>query len=215
MNRTCGDEAREAARIIREGGVIVYPTETLYGIGCDPWNRAAVERVLLMKQRPQSRTMLLLADSRGMVEDRFGALDKLSSKLAEAFWPGLLTLVFRPSAGCPDYLCGPSGGVAVRVTAHPLCAEIIGEFGGPIVSTSANLMGEPPALSFKDADELFGREADMVLGGPRVRGRTRNDKDGELMTRTPSTIVDTVSGALRCIREGTVPFALIREAARR
>lgn len=202
MNEACIAEAREAARCIRCGGVIVYPTETVYGIGCDPWNRAAVERVLAMKRRPRT-AMLLLADSRRMVEDRFGMLDPLSALLADAFWPGPLTLVIKSSVECPDYLIGPTGGVAVRVTAHPLCTEIIREFGGPIVSTSANLSGEPPVAAFKDACELFGGEADMIL------------ESREPATGTPSTIVDTMSGTVRCLREGALPLARILEVAQR
>jgi L-threonylcarbamoyladenylate synthase len=216
MNEACIAEASSAARCIRCGGVIVYPTETVYGIGCDPWNHAAVERVLAMKRRLRT-AMLLLADSRRMVEDRFGALDSLSALLADAFWPGPLTLVIRhpnvcsahvgdpgqSSVECPNYLIGPTGGVAVRVTAHPLCAEIIREFGGPIVSTSANLSGEPPVAAFKDACELFGGEADMIL------------ESREPVTGTPSTIVDTMSGTVRCLREGALPLARILEVAQR
>jgi L-threonylcarbamoyladenylate synthase len=194
---------REAARCIRGGGVIVYPTETVYGIGCDPWNRAAVELVQGMKRRSRERAMLLLADSRRMVEDRFGSLDPLSALLADAFWPGPLTLVIRPSVVCPDYLFGPSGGVAVRVTAHPLCAEIIREFGGPILSTSANISGQPPVVTFEDARELFGSEADMIL------------EAREPVTGTPSTVVDATSGTIRCVREGALPLVRILEVARR
>lgn len=202
MNEACITEAREAARCIRDGGVIVYPTETVYGIGCDPWNLAAVERVLAMKRRPRT-AMLLLADSRRMVEDRFGMLDPLSSLLADTFWPGPLTLVIKSSVECPDYLIGPTGGVAVRVTAHPLCTEIIREFGGPIVSTSANLSGEPPVAAFKDACILFGDETDMIL------------ESAEPVTGTPSTIVDATSGTVRCLREGALPLARIFEVAQR
>jgi L-threonylcarbamoyladenylate synthase len=216
MNEACIAEAREAARCIRCGGVIVYPTETVYGIGCDPWNRAAVERVFAIKRRPRS-AILLLADSRSMVEDRFGMLDPLSALLADAFWPGPLTLVIRhpnvcsahvgdpgqSSVECPDYLIGPTGGVAVRVTAHPLCTEIIREFGGPIVSTSANISGEPPVAAFKDACILFSDETDMIL------------ESAEPATGTPSTIVDAASGTVLCLREGALPLARILEVAQR
>jgi L-threonylcarbamoyladenylate synthase len=203
MNAAVDSDAREAARCIREGGVIVYPTETVYGIGCDPWNRAAVERVLAMKGRRGDNPMLLLASSRRMVEERFGALDALAGALASAFWPGPLTLVIRPAAECPEYLYGPSGGIAVRVTSHEAVAAMAEAFGGPIVSTSANLSGHPPVLSFEDARALFGGAADMVLDSR------------EPCTGVPSTVVDTLSGTPVCVREGAVPFSLILEAAGR
>ncbi|MHB9029067.1 MAG: L-threonylcarbamoyladenylate synthase [Candidatus Latescibacterota bacterium] len=199
MNQHDSETIRKAAAILRSGGVIVYPTETVYGIGCDPWNREACERILLLKRRESARTMLLLADSRKMAEETFGGLDALASRLADRFWPGPVTLIFRSLIEVPEYLRGPSGGVALRVTVHPVAAAIIHEFGKPIISTSANLSGQPPVTSGDDAVNIFGHVADMVVSGAIPPGGV------------PSTVVDTVSGRPELIREGAIPFTRILE----
>jgi L-threonylcarbamoyladenylate synthase len=171
----------------------------VYGIGCDPWNRSAYERILLLKGREPVITMLLLADSRRMAEETFGRFDALTSRLAGRFWPGPLTMIFRPVGDIPDYLRGPSGGVALRVTTHPLAAAIIHEFGKPIISTSANRSGQHPIVSGEDAVSLFGNGADMVVS------------DATPLGGVPSTVVDTVSGKPELVREGAIPFTRILE----
>lgn len=192
-------EARRAAEIIRTGGVIVYPTETVFGIGCDPWNHSAWERIMELKRRESVRTMLLLADSREMVEHMVGKLVPLAARLADAFWPGALSLVLRPERELPSWLYGPSGGVAFRVSKHPVSRSIIGEFGKPIISTSANISGQPPVSTFEEARRMFGDFADMVV-------------DGDVpLSGIPSTIIDLTSGEMELIREGAIHPAHIRE----
>ena len=192
-------EARKAAEILRAGGVIVYPAETVYGLGCDPWNLGAWERIVRLKQRDSTRSMLLLADSREMVEEVAGKLGALAARLAEAFWPGSLTLVLRPEFTLPGWLYGPTGGVAFRVTTSPVSRAIIGEFGKPVVSTSANISGEPTVATFEEARRRFGDSVDLVMGSPVP------------LSGVPSTVVDVASGRVELLREGAVPPALIRE----
>ncbi len=191
---------RRAAEVLRSGGVIVYPTETVYGIGCDPWNRDACERVLRLKGRDASRTMLLLADSTRMVEAAAGALDERAARLAVRFWPGPLTLVLTPSREMPAHLLGASGGVAFRVTSHPDAAAVARDFGLPVISTSANPSGRPPAVSADEAGEMFGDRVDMVLPSSVPLGGV------------PSTVVDLTGGEPVLLREGAVPFPRILEA---
>lgn len=195
------DGALDAAEVLRRGCVIVYPTETVYGIGCDPWNREAVERIFRIKQRAGERTMLLLADSREMVEREFGILTGAAARLAEKFWPGPLTMIVRPARICPKYLLGPTGGVAVRVTSDMFCLGLIGKFGRPVVSTSANVSGEAPVSSYEEARKRFESEADLVIKG------------GD-MTGIPSTIVDMTSGSPLTIREGAISNSRIVEVLR-
>lgn len=191
----------DAVDVLRRGGIIVYPTETVYGIGCDPWNPGAVERVFRIKRRDPERAMLLLADSREMVEREFGILTGAAAKLAEVFWPGPLTMIVRPARECPAYLLGQTGGVAVRVTSDPFCRGLAGEFGRPVVSTSANLSGESPVSSYEEARRRFESETDLVI-------------EGGDMTGIPSTIVDLTSGSPLTIREGAISNSRIVEVVR-
>lgn len=192
--------AETAAAILRSGGVIVYPTETVYGLGCDPWNHAAVERILRLKGRETARAMLLLADSRRMVEKAAGELEGVAARIAARFWPGPLTLVLRPSRELPAYLYGPSGGVAFRVTTNPDAAALIGAFGSPVISTSANPSGQPPAVSAEEAVRMFGDGVDMVIPGSVPLGGI------------PSTVVDLTGGRPVLLREGAVLFSRVLEA---
>lgn len=193
------EEARKAAEILRAGGVIVYPTETVYGLGCNPWDHDAWERIIRLKRRDSGRSMLLLADSRKMIEETTGELSPLAARLAETFWPGPLTLVLRPERELPRWFYGPSGGVAFRVTVSEVSRAIIGEFGKPIVSTSANISGEPTVATFEEALRLFGDDTDLVVNCI------------EPLFGVPSTVVDVTSGHMELLREGAIPRARIRE----
>ncbi len=200
MKKIHREEIETAARILRSGGVIVYPAETVYGIGCDPWNRDAVERILTLKRREGERTMLLLADTEKMANETVGGIEGLAARIAGVFWPGPLTIVLKPFRELPDYLYGPSGGVAFRVTSHPVAAALIREFGKPIISTSANLSGSSPATTHEEAMRIFGDSVDLAMHTPTLLGGA------------PSTVVDVVSGRAALIREGAIPFSRILEA---
>ena len=181
-----------AVAALNNGGVIVYPTETVYGIGCDPFDRSACERVQHLKKRADSKTLLLLACSLDQVEETAGALPQKALVLARVFWPGPLTIVLRPEKPLPGHLLGPSAGVAFRVTPHPVAAEIALRFGRPVTSTSANATGGEPILRYEDAITAFGDSAYVVLPDPGPMGGI------------PSTVVDVTSGEAVVLREGGV-----------
>ncbi len=188
-----------AAELLRAGGVVVYPTETVYGIGCDPFDETACSRILALKNRPEEKTMLLVASCREQVEEFTGALDSLASSFADRFWPGSLTLVIRPLKELPTHILGPSGGVAVRVTSGKTASALAREFGRPIISTSANLTGMAPVLTFEEASALFGELADLVIPslGP--------------LSGSPSTIVDLTGECLLVLREGEISLSRLQE----
>ena len=188
-----------AIEVLSTGGVIVYPTETVYGIGCDPLNVDACERVQHLKDRTESKPLLLLAASLDQVEVFAGPLDGIPRKLAERFWPGGLTMVIAPRNPFPPHLLGTSGGIAFRVTPHPIASHLARKFGCPIVSTSANSTGQPPVVTFEQARNLFEKSADMVIESP------------EPLPGTPSTVVDLTAGRLVLLREGALPLARLRE----
>ena len=194
-----GDSIARAVAILRAGGVIVYPTETVYGTGCDPFNRQAVDRIHDIKGRTNTKTMLLIASSRRQVEDMTGPLDPVASALADRFWPGPLTIVFKPARELPPHLLGPTGGTGFRVSTDPVSTALAREFGGPVVSTSANRTGEPPLTTFEEARAQFNGLADMIL------------PSAGKMSRVPSTVVDVTGGKPVVIRQGEIPHDRLSE----
>lgn len=156
-----------AAACLRTGGVVVYPTEAVWGIGCDPFDEAAVMRLLAIKQRPVDKGLILVADT----VDRFDGLldwERLPPDRAEAVyasWPGPHTWIVPTTGRVPHWVTGIHDGVAARVSAHPVVAALCAAFGGPIVSTSANLSGAPPAFARDALDPALLALCDGVTEG--------------------------------------------------
>jgi len=174
-----------AVAALRAGGVIAYPTEAVYGLGCDPLNDAAVAALFELKQRPPGQGVLLIAADFTQVEKYTDAAAVPPQALARAraTWPGPHTWVFPRAPWVPEWLSGTHSGIAVRVTAHPLAAALCRAFGAPIVSTSANRHGEPPARSAVQVRTAFGSKVAYIL-------------DGELGgLERPTPIRDVISGA--------------------
>ena len=156
-----------AAALLRRGGGIAYPTEAVWGLGCDPRNEAAVLRLLQIKQRDIGKGLILIA---AQVEDLkpyvdFGALpeDALAGVLAS--WPGPHTWIVPADAGTPRWLTGDHDGIAVRVSAHPTVVALCRAFGGALVSTSANPAGAPPPVAMTDFDPGLLQAIDGVIEG--------------------------------------------------
>lgn len=157
----------DAAAALARGGVVVYPTEAVWGIGCDADNRAAVMRLLAIKQRPMDKGVILIAAS---VEQFDGLIDwpALADERAEAVrasWPGPNTWAVPATAAVPDWIRGDHDSVAVRVTAHPQARALCLAHGRPIVSTSANLAGHPPAFQRDQLDRAVLALSDGVCAG--------------------------------------------------
>ena len=190
-----------AVEILKKGGVIAYPAETVYGLGCDPFNEAACERIQALKERSVEKTMLLLACSREQIETMAGELNGITGKLAEKFWPGPLTIILKPKKNVPVYLLGKSQGIAFRVTSSPVASVLAKQFGVPIISTSANLSGKSPAVSYEQACEYFAGIVGYIV------------ESKERLTGIPSTIIDVTSGRFELIREGTISLKELQKAA--
>lgn len=174
---------QRATRQLRQGGVIAYPTEAVYGLGCDPLNHDAVDHLLQIKQRPAEKGLILIAS-------RFEQLrpfievqpDEIQKRLDES-WPGPITWLLPARTATPRWLRGDHESLAVRVTAHPLAAALCTAFGGAIVSTSANTADHPPARTALQA-RIRCPGVDLI-----VHGAT-----GPLVRPTP--IRDAVTGKL-------------------
>jgi len=175
-----------AVRCLRGGGVIAYPTEAVWGLGCDPFNEAAVLRLLRIKQRPVAKGLILIAASLAQLEELvdWSALGPDRSDVVRASWPGPHTWVVPATPRVPGVITGVHTSVAVRVSAHGPVVALCEAFDGPLVSTSANRAGEPAATARDRLDPALLAQIDAVLTG-EVGDRP-----------TPSTIRDARTGAI-------------------
>lgn len=155
---------REAARAIRRGAVVAYPTEAVYGLGCDPLNPVAVRRLLAIKGRPQGKGVILIAAGFDQLRPFVAPLQDAQRQAVLAEWPGPVTWVLPAANGVPDWLSGGRDTLAVRVTDHPLAAALCRHAGMPLVSTSANAAGRSPARSSLQV-RLRCPGVDVVLSG--------------------------------------------------
>lgn len=190
----------QAAQTILEGGVIVYPTETIYGIGANALEPKIVDRVYKIKERPKSNPILVLIPDRASLDELVIGIPEVAEVLMEKFWPGPLTIVFKASPIVSPVLTAGSGKIGVRLSSDPFCRELLTICKIPITSTSANLSGEPNPDSI---DMINGRvldSVDLVV------------EAGRLVSQTPSTVVDVTSGKAELLREGAIKFAQILEA---
>lgn len=179
-------ELDAAAALLRCGGVLAYPTEAVFGLGCDPHDRAAFEKLFSLKQRPSTQGVLLIAadfDQIARYVD-FAAVPDSVLQQVNASWPGPHTWIFPRSAAVPDWLSGSHPGIALRVTAHAPTAALCRAFGGALVSTSANPHGQPPARAADVVAQYFGDALDGLLEAP-LGGQQR-----------PTVIRDALSGAI-------------------
>lgn len=166
MNRLNGDIDTVLAAL-RAGGVVACPTESVWGLSCDPFARAAVERLLAIKRRPVDKGLILIAADiaqfEGLLDWDALPADRRDAVLAS--WPGPHTWIVPATAKLPRWITGAHGGVAVRVTAHGPMAALCRAFGGPLVSTSANPTGAPPPHDLSDLDPVLHAALDAVLAG--------------------------------------------------
>ncbi len=181
-------QLRTAVRLLRAGGVIAYPTEAVFGLGCDPLNEAAVSRVLAIKGRPVTKGLILIAADFADLESFLEPLNSDQQARLNATWPGPVTWLLPARRTTPRWLRGRHDTLAVRVTAHPVAAALCAAWNGALVSTSANLSGHPPARSALAARRRLGQLVDWVVPGA-VSGAAR-----------PSEIRDLRSG--RVVRPG-------------
>lgn len=194
-----------AAEIILKGGLVVYPTDTSYGVGCDPRQPDAVERLIVAKKRDPSYGVPLLFADQAQCEDyhEFLELEKVLTKL---FWPGVLTLVVSAKQEVSAIVTGDRDSIAVRVPKHDVPRGIARKIGAPIVGTSANLTGEPSPFDVSAAQEQLGDSVDLYIDG------------GASEARANSTIVGVVlegdQGHIKVYREGELTVERLIESLR-
>lgn len=186
----------EASRVVREGGIVAFPTETFYGLGTCPFNAHAVRRIFDLKGRVlQAAPILVLIRSRTELEALTSEITPTAERLMETYWPGPLTLVFRASDSVPSVLTAETGTIGIRLSAHADVQRLLSAVGGPLTGTSANRSGHPSATTAEEVDRVLGTDVDLILNG------------GETAGGPPSTVVDTTMAPPRLVREGRIPKA--------
>lgn len=154
-----------ATESLLDGGVIAYPTEGVYGLGCDPFNPDAVGRILSIKQRPVHKGVILVADSLERLQPFLQPLSQEQHAQLNATWPGPRTWVIPHNGQLPEWITGGRSTVAVRVSAHPLARALAQHSGLPIVSTSANRSGRPSLITSLQVRKALGQDIDYLLQG--------------------------------------------------
>lgn len=155
----------EAARSLLGGGVIAYPTEAVFGLGCDPLDVNAVLRILICKQRSLDQGLILVASAFDQLEPYLAIPDKKTKNKLLASWPGPVTWLVPVQPWVPYWLTGKYDTLAVRISGHPLVQQLCEAFGGAIVSTSANIHGRRAARSALMVHRVFGNKIDYILNG--------------------------------------------------
>jgi L-threonylcarbamoyladenylate synthase len=180
----------EAAEVLRNGGIVAYPTETVYGLAVDPFSEEALRAVMQAKGRPETNPILCVIAGAPQLETLVGEVTPEARHCMDRFWPGPLSLVLPRKAGVPDLLTAGTERVCVRCPDHETARALCTAFGGPITSTSANLSGEPPVSTLDD----------LMLDGIALALDA-----GPLPPSLPSTVYDPDSGQV--LREGAIAAA--------
>ena len=186
------DVIRKAVEMLRKGGVIAFPTSTLYGLGADAKNPEAIQKIFAIKSRDPKQAILVLIKDNTWLETLVKSIPSGAQRLMDVFWPGGITLIFHAAGTVLPELTGGSGKIGVRVPKHPVAAAVVSELDSPLTGTSANLSGQPGCANVIDLDAAVVAQLDGVLdAGPLKGGRG-------------STIIDVTKNPPRILREGTI-----------
>ncbi|NAY89796.1 MAG: threonylcarbamoyl-AMP synthase [Desulfurococcales archaeon] len=184
----------EVGKILAMGGFAIFPTDTVYGLGCDVLNEKSVKRIYELKKRENKPLPILLSSHE--VADKIALMSETAKLLARRFWPGPLTLKVYPKIKLSIYFLDDEGKIAVRIPDHPVPRMLSNYINGMIVGTSANISGMTPPVTAEDAlKQIMGVDA-VIDAGPSRLGK-------------PSTIVDVAEKEIKLVREGSIPFSII------
>ena len=197
MNIDIGKLTKEAARVLKGGGIIVYPTETVYGLGGNALDEDVVKKIYNIKGREEGKPLIVLVRNLSVA----GQLADLGNykTVLEKYWPGALTGVFNATAKFPVGVISKGGTVALRVSPHPFIQRLFEHIDFPLISTSANRSGDKNSLSIAEAKESLGWEFDLVNGVVDL---------GNLPKAVPSTVVDFTTIPPKILRRGSINFSL-------
>ncbi len=197
------DILARAAGTIRAGGIVVVPTETLYGLAADPFSTQAVRRLFSIKDRALDRAVALIAADLAQIVAQLGELSPLAQLLAERFWPGPLTLLLPAPEAIAGEVSAGTGRVGVRVPAHAVARGVCHASGGVLTATSANISGRQATGDPEEVVASLGTQVDIVLDAGKTEGGL------------PSTIVDVSALEPRLVRRGAIPWETVMSCLRR
>jgi L-threonylcarbamoyladenylate synthase len=192
----------EVIRILQTGGIIAYPTETFYGLGCDAENESAIEKIYQIKGRSFTAPLSVIV---GNKNDALYLIENIPPEgriLMETFWPGPLTLIFQASDRVPPRLTAHTGKIGLRISSHLIATRIANALGRAVTATSANLSGAPESVSAAQVVQTIGKRLDAVVDA----GQTPGGKG--------STIIDMTASPPTLLREGVIPFSLVQKSLR-
>ena len=192
-------QLQQAVSVLKNGGIVAYPTDTVYGLGADAFNEDAVSQVYRVKQRPRNQPLSILVSDKSDLAQLTDTLTESARLLAERFWPGGLTLVLRKTSSVPHWVTAGGETVAVRIPDHPVALDLIRSLGKPLIGTSANLSGLPGVTSAEEVRAQLGNDIDFILDGGICSGGIE------------STVVDVTGKLAVILREGAVSRTAIAE----
>lgn len=163
-----GTSIELAVEYLRQGRIIAFPTETYYGLGVDPENETAVEKLFTLKKRPSEKPLLLLAADLEQLHEFAASVPEKFHALIEQYWPGPLTLIFPALASVNPKITAGTGTVGMRISPHPVAQQIVRTFGRPITATSANVSGMDPAETAGRVYSMFGEQIDYIVDGGKT-----------------------------------------------
>jgi L-threonylcarbamoyladenylate synthase len=193
------DSLSQALEALKRGGVIVFPTETFYGLGADALNHIAVEKIVSLKERSLENPIAVIIGYEKALQSVVTEVPPVAQTLIDHFWPGPLTLILPAKQGLPRALLNPYGGIGVRISSHPLATHLARESGRPLTATSANPAGKEPARTLAQARAYFSKQVEVFVDG------------GELGGKRGSTVAEVVGNRLRIIREGEISSEKLEE----
>lgn len=172
------DEVNKALEIIQAGGIILYPTDTVWGIGCDATNESAVEKIIKLKGRPENKSLIILLDTENKIESYVSEVPEIAYDLIE-YAENPLTIIFSGAKNLAPNVASLDKSIAVRVVKHPFCQQLIQRFRKPLISTSANISGKSTPKNFSQIDDDILNGVDYVI----------NFEQDEMEEKKPSTIM--------------------------
>lgn len=189
---------QEITALLKEGGIIAYPTETIYGLGVDALNERAIKRLFEIKLRALDKPVSVLVRDTQMLSRVVSRVPAIARPLMEEYWPGPVTIIFPASEGIPPTLTGQTGTIGVRISSHPFVRHLFNFFDSPLTSTSANISGGRSLIEPEDILRTFGNLIDLVIDM------------SEFVEGEGSTLVDVTGVRPRIVREGAVEIKGIR-----
>ncbi len=198
-NRIETDKIKEIAEVLRDEGIIVYPTDTFYGLGANCFSEKAVRKIYHLKRRRPSKPLSLLISGMDMVQDVALDIPPIFWELAKEFWPGPLTIILKATRRLPKSLLGPKNSVGIRLPDMPWLQELMKETGFPLTATSANISGGEEVTAPEKVSEIFYGKVALIVDGGKAKGGL------------PSTVLDLTSPQAEILRQGAVPRSLLEK----